>query len=69
MCILKFWFLHVVIIFKDFFIIYVFDFVQKIGGTLLVVNFVPQKIMSVPDSWENVKGINILGASASKFKY
>jgi hypothetical protein len=50
MCILKFWFLHVVIIFKDFFIIYVFDFVQKIGGTLLVVNFVPQKIMSVPDS-------------------
>ena len=69
MCIFKFWFLHVVIIFKDFFIIYLFDFVQKIGGILLVVNFVPQKIMSVPDSWENVKGINILGASAGKFKY
>ena len=69
MYIFKFWFLHVVIIFKDFFIIYVFDFVQIIGGILLVVNFVPQKIMSVPDSWENVKGINILGASAGKFKY
>ena len=69
MCIFKFWFLYVVIIFKDFFIIYVFDFVQRIGGILLVVNFVPQKIMSVPDSWENVKGIDILGARAGKFKY